>query len=429
MRQIPLLLIGFFCAIPLSWSQLLDMGYERLPYPSVRQVLTEDFLKHSEQYLHWVTQEHEKKLKTTPDSLPIYLELSQAYLLNGMRDSAKHVLEQAAERFPDTSQVWMGLAWWEFGEGHYPAAMETLFRGLDVDSITEKSILRQRIFEYAAIQFPIEDTGLPLQGVVGIDELTKRRKLEEIPNFYTFIKADWQGYTQEVQDSLLNQSIAELVDLLWREREGKRRLLEMLGDLLLAKGSGELAAVAYLQAARGLEDESIRRMYRYIGTEALLVSQKTGIPFSLQEVQIKLKAMLEKVAQFHAEVRKNEKFWIESGANPHQEFLKKYVRPNALNDSLPAFRPAHMELVLQLSDKFTDYLLIDQVRKEEVLTQLQEPEENQEAEEETATDETEPALRRTQWILVGVMLGNLLLAGLLFWRYGTQTPTKDSEPA
>lgn len=416
-----LLILIVFWGVCTPVCAQLGFSHEKLPFPSVRQIIVQDYPQHSPQYLRWLIEHQKNPLKVVPDSLALYMQIIGAFNRLGEPDSVKHYLDRAAQRFPDTAQVWQELAWWEFEQGHYPAAMEIWFQGLEADSIPkEKLLLLQRVFEYAAIQFPIEDPQTPLQGIVGIDQLAQRRELDEIPNFYNFAKADWSRYRDKaLRDSLLDYSIITLSELLWQRASDNRLLLEMYGDLLLAKGAGELAALAYLAACQSFTDEGLKKPYEYMATEALLVGQKTGVPYSTKEVKYRLEQMQATALIRQQDISKNQKFWIESGAYPIGEFRKKYLEPQYLQDSPPENRKQHMSLIAKIGQGFTDYLIVDDVRKQEVLSRITAAETEEAKEEPPPTSEEEPILRRTQWILIAVMIGNVLIVALLYRRYAT----------
>ncbi len=395
-----------------------------LPYPSIRQVLLGYYPRHSLQYEEWLRDQYEVLVMENPDSLAIYLELESILHRLDLADSAKAVLQQAQERFPESAAVWHARAWREFEQETFPAALETFFRAVELDTLNTlpDTQLEQRIFEYAAIQFPIEDLKRPLQGEIGIDDLKKKRTLGQLSNFYHFIKVDWKKNQQQQ----LDRTIIRLTRILRTKNSNSRLPYEILGDLLLAKGTGELAALAYLKAGQFLENEAKRRMYRYLATQALLIKQRYKTSFSTGRLIEVSDSLQSRVRIYHQEIDKNEKFWIESGANPVLEFQKKYLEPLAISDSLPANREDEMVLVYRGGLSFSDFLIVDGIYEEKYrlsLDTLPEPEELEPESEAT----TGFNFGRVQWILLSVVLLNTILVIFLFRKYGHQRPTSDHE--
>ncbi|MGF1533491.1 MAG: tetratricopeptide repeat protein [Bernardetiaceae bacterium] len=401
------------------------LPYQQLPLPSVQEVVLKGYLHHSEGYKEWLRTQQQKKINETPDSLALYLDLAHTYQSLKQPDSARQLMDRALKRFADTAQVWFEMSWMEFERGHYPSALETFFRGMAADSLDENQLqLMERIFEYAAIKFPIEDPGLPLKGIIDIDQLVQRRTLEEIPSFFLFLQADWKdARTPADKNQRLDQALVYFASLLWQRESQNRLLLEMFGDLLLAKGSGELAALAYTQAAHVADpDEYIQKAYRYMATEALLVAQKSKTPFSLNEIQVARDSLVRITKKKQEKVAKNEKFWIESGSNPFQEYQKKYILPQIIADSLPQPREPFVELVLDLKHRLPDYLLIDQNRKALL---LQTGTSEQPINPVTPKNTNPWALSRTGKILIGVTIFNIFVILMIFKKYAHKNNHED----
>ncbi|MEM6297065.1 MAG: hypothetical protein AAF740_00075 [Bacteroidota bacterium] len=395
-----------------------------LSYPSVRQVLLGYYPQHSLQYEEWLRTQYEVLMTEKSDSLPVYMELEGILHRLTLTDSAKAVLHQAQEKFPESTKVWHTHAWREFEQETFPAALETFFRAVELDTLNMLSDtdLEQRMFEYAAIQFPIEDLKRPLQGEIGIDDLKKKRTLKQLSNFYHFIKTDWK----KDQQRQLDRTIIRLTRILHTKNPNSRLPYEMLGDLLLAKGTGELAALAYLRAGQFLKNEAKRRMYRYLATQALLISQKYKTSFSTGRLIEVSDSLQSRARLYHQEIDKNEKFWIESGANPVLEFQKKYLKPFAILDTLPESREEEMILVYREGISFSDFLIVDGIYEEKYrlsLDTLPEPEELEPESEATATFK----IGKVQWILLSVLFLNTILVVFLFRKYGHQPSTSDHE--
>jgi len=202
-----------------------------------------------------------------------------------------------------------------------------------------------------------------------------------------------------------------------------------LGDLLLAKGTGSLAALSYLRASEMVE-ESAAQYYTTMASESLLIAQKSKSHLSLHQISEVFHKNSIEARDFYKGVQKNEKFWIESGINPEIAFKDKYFADFNPNDSTQLIPyESKIELIMLLQGVTPDFMPVDTLYKKELLSKIihKEKIDLSQQDKQNQVDiirDVSTKKRRILSVLSLVILFNLSLAGTLYFTFRKKNKAK-----
>mgnify|MGYP000389157011 CR=1 FL=1 len=420
-----LLLLLVFTPIISSQASLRDSETRMISsdrHPSVLQTITGEFIHHSQDYYLWKIKDRLESLKEYPDSLVLYDDLAVAYFQINEYEKSIGVMQMKEEINSHDYSTYMNLATFHFHQNDFTRAFEYINQALEFKKLDRRDLYHKYIIEYVFVKVKFDALTLPLQGKITMKDIAQHRKIENLDNFYNFLRQTINGVTNKkpLSTENLNLAIVGVLEVIRFSHNHSPILYEVLGDLLLAKGTGALAALSYLKASEMVEEPAIE-YYTTMANEALLIGQKSKPPLSLLQVSNAFQEYSVRGMNFYKGVEKNEKFWIESGINPEEAFRKKYF-PNFNHKDSTQLIPyeSEIELILLLQGLTPDFVAVDTLYKKELLGKITHKEkiELSQQDKQNQADivrDFSGKKRRILSILSLVILFNLSLAGALYF--------------
>jgi tetratricopeptide (TPR) repeat protein len=404
-------------------------------HPSVLQTITGEFIHHSKDYYFWKIENRLQQLKEYPDSLVLYDDLAVAYFQINEYEKSIEIMQKKEEINSHDYSTYMNLATFHFHQNDFTRAFEYINQALEFKTLDRRDLYHKYIIEYVFVKVKFDALVLPLQGKVTMKDIAQRRKIEDLDNFYNFLRQTINGVTNKkpLSTENLNLAIVGVLEVIRFSHNRSPILYEVLGDLLLAKGTGALAALSYLKASEMVEESAIE-YYTTMANEALLIAQKSKPPLSLHQISNAFQEYSVRGMDFYKGVEKNEKFWIESGINPEDAFKEKYF-PNFNSKDSTQLIPyeSEIELILLLQGLTPDFVAVDTLYKKELLGKIVHKEkidlsqQDKQNQADIVRDVSEKKGRILS-ILSLVILFNLSLAGTLYFIFSKKKKPKIEEP-
>ena len=411
---------------------------EKKQFPSIHELITGKFLRHSQEFYYWRVKDRSEKLILYPDSIPFYDDLAWAYDKIGEHEKAIETMLLKDSLFPGLYETYANLGTSYIHNGDLEDGLTYIKKAIEINPEAHfgREVYQQYLVEYILEkQDSLGNFSLPLS--VG-----------NSPDFYTFLKnrhfktAYANGSTKSKEISKAVKGIAGMMKF---GQYNSPILLEVLGDLLYAAesgydpGAGHLGARAYLKAAFETKDPDISKQYEMkamLSVERVWADHGPGSPqfeqsvYPLRNLAAVLKIEILSAETWYEEIRNNELSWISAGINPDSAFAANYYDEpeqeyiyesnSAIFDKvdeeawmkLQMQRPDHIRYIHQV-DRLDDStrLLLDSLYNQEFRIIPEEtPEAEKNKKDEEADDDSFGSIS-IYWILG--LLGVLMLVFLL----------------
>jgi tetratricopeptide (TPR) repeat protein len=315
-------------ALACLWdSDTLQM--ERQRFPGVLEIITGKFVRHSRAYYEWRIGDRKKKLETTPDDPALIDDLAVAYAKMGRPEEGIPLLEKALETHPDRYETISNLGTLLFFAGRLDESKDHIRRALEINPNAHFGREKYQLLLTEYLQQSSHDT----EGVMSLDE---RFHLEGAVGFTKYVltarNLPPEQYSFERSPKQLAEVRAATRGVLGMMHFADFQspiLLEALGDLLIdglmEENAGQLAARAYLRAARLADDSKASAHFKRMSDHALGASidyahDKEGE----RKLDLELDQEVANAALWFAEIEADEKQWIAENRNVDLEFARKY---------------------------------------------------------------------------------------------------------
>lgn len=345
-------------------SDTLEM--ERSRFPSVLELITGKFRRHSKAFYEWRIKDRLSRLETASESEKpaLYDDLSVAYEKTGQTDRAIEIALELEELFPGRYETAANLGTFYIHNGEFDRGLEFIDRALEINP--EAHFGRERyqklLVEYIQSNMTDEELKFPLNPNGGVSFFPL--------GFAAFVLEsegiDYQesARTREAGDKELDKARAGVLGMMRFGNFESPVLLEALADLLNVstedKDAKLLAARALLRASE-LASEDARLEYRVQAKDVLTMQLSANAmklnshnEITLEEVEAQLAVEQADAVNWYAEVQADELRWIAEGKNPEDEFLAKY-HSAPVSVSTPVPPP---ELADRISDKTRFIILL-----------------------------------------------------------------------
>lgn len=302
------------------------LAMERQKFPSVLELITGKFLRHSPEYYAWRIEDRQKKLAALPPDagndirLPLRDYLAVAYDKLGRHDEAIAFGEETLALDPQRYESVANLGTFYIHDGQLEKGLELIQEAIRInpDAHFGREKYQQYLVEYLLLRRKEGDASLPL-----------KREHSFAPNFESYVRYREAGLKyQEIPFEsspplrIMGVDKEALKGLLGMMRFGNFQspiLLEALGDVLSPPNTVDyrqkhLAQRAYLAAA----------WQRGETTELELPSAAIQDGADPENVVARLKEEMQQAEAWYAQIVEDEKRWIAQGLDVDAAFAEKY---------------------------------------------------------------------------------------------------------
>ena len=306
------------------------LAMERQRFPTVLELISGKFLRHSPDFYRWRIARTRELLKS--DAKPeLYDDLAVAHEKLGDTDSAIRVTLEKESTYPGLYSTSANLGTFYIHAGDFASGLKEIDKALAInpDAHFGREIYQKLLVEYLLSKNEGSEISLPVAPKPG--------SLFEPCGFGAFLLEQPEAEeTKEAKQIFLKKAIKGVLGMMKFGNYDSPVLLEALGDLLLSQGyetdAKRLAARAYLKASYEVADPKVSDAYRTKAKECLNMQTRKGgsnTPLQLEELEAQFKMELNDAGLWYKAVIDDEQKWISSGADVQAEFERKYYQPPA----------------------------------------------------------------------------------------------------
>lgn len=315
-----ILLVGIFSISCLWDTDTIEM--EKQDFPSVLELITGQFLRHSDEFYEWRKNDRIEKLKEHPDSLHFYDDLAVSYDKLGNHKKAISTMLLKRELGDNGYETNANLGTFYIHNGQLKEGKKYIEKAIEINPDAH---FGREIYQLHLVNYILEKTNqgkFELEFPINSDRNKKTNKQALFDgNFYSFLKKENGGSLSLAETQ---KAVKGILGMMKFGNYKSPVLLEVLGDLLINKdrhnegntSARQLAALAYKKASISFSDSIISSAYNF----------KSSIQYMeyRSSTTIKLEDELIKGEEFFNEIRANEVKWIEEGLNPEEKFAEVY---------------------------------------------------------------------------------------------------------
>lgn len=331
--------LNFFAVLGCFWDQD-TLAMETQQFPSVLELLSGKFLRHSPEYHYWRIKDREKKLETDPENLNYYDDLAVSYSKIGDNKTAIRLMLKKDSIQPNEYKTYANLGTVYLHDGNFRKGIYNINRAIKInpDAHFGREVYQKYLAEYimtkqrgTQVRLPMSEYDLHYRGDIPRPQLSD--------NFYAFLLNKYKeqkGDTkiQKLPKEEIDKALTGVMGMMKFGTHDSPILLEAMGDLLINSGWYEgarmLAARAYLKAAYSTEQSRAKKLYRDKAKITLhfqqTVENNLGIAVTLEEVEKQFKVELAQGTSYYNQIRSDELTWIHAGKDPEALFEKKYYK-------------------------------------------------------------------------------------------------------
>lgn len=303
---------------------------ERQRFPSVLEVITGKFLRHSDEYYRWRVQDRQARLGRGEVGAELLDDLAVAHSKLGDDGRAIALMEELLEQDPLRYETLANLGTFHVHAGDLEEGAGFIAQALEVNP--DAHFGRER-YQLLVVEYLLGKEAGAGEGQLPLCRTAASQPgggLE--PNFWTFLAGRIGA------DPRLPHEHAGAIDAAVRGVTGMLRfgnhrspvLLEVLSDLLLAdfqRDAKGLAARALLRAADSCQDAGVAAAYLGKAREALAFQtpesgESRGL--RLEELEVQFALELAEAEAWWASLLENELDWIASGEDVDARFAEAY---------------------------------------------------------------------------------------------------------
>jgi tetratricopeptide (TPR) repeat protein len=305
---------------------------ERMRFPGVLEIITGKFVRHSRAYYEWRIGDRQKKLEAKPGDPALTDDLAVAYVKLGRPEEGIAVLEPVLAANPQRYETISNLGTLLFFAGKLDESKEHIRRALEINS--DAHFGRER-FQLLLTEYLQQSEHAKLGVMSAVERYTPRERPEGFARYVLEAKygAGSLDNAHQLSTEQLDELRAATKGVLGMMHFADHRspiLLEALGDLLLSgqmeANSTQLAARAYLRAAKLTDDSPASERFREMSEEAIanhfdFDKNANHEPFNLQQ---QLATEVAEADAWFAVIEAKENEWIAAGADVDAEFSSLY---------------------------------------------------------------------------------------------------------
>ena len=310
---------------------------ERRRFPTVVEMISGKFLRHSPEFYEWRVADRTAKLKADPTRLDWYDDLAVAHHKLGDNKKAIEIILQKDKLKPGLYETEANLGTFLLFDGQWEEALKHVRKALRINPNAHfgREKYQAYLIEYVLPKLSHGKPQLPL------GRLEEPSDTEKYQSFDWFLFKKLSEAEQEQKKIIdRDEGINAVLGMMRFADYQSPVLLEALADLLMASFPGRpnepqrLAARAYLKASYAVTDFEAKKEYRDKAIGCLL--NQTGE--FVDTVEADLKREIAEADAWFAEVRAAEIEWIRSGKDAEAEFARRY--PEEPTITMPPEEPA-----------------------------------------------------------------------------------------
>jgi tetratricopeptide (TPR) repeat protein len=345
MKKLSLIIIFFLSSIfifPCGWDwDTIQM--EKQEFPTVHELITGKFLRHSPELYYWRIMNRTALLKKHPDSLHYYDDLAMAYDKTGDSKKAIETMLKKDEWKKDQYETWANLGLFYMHNGEMQKGVDAVKKALKINPNAHFGRERYQLYLGEYILSRTKD---------GTVQLPLAQKGQS--NFYDFLYEKYMkgkisaGSKKEKELSLAIKGVSGMMTF---ANYKSPVLLEALADLLMKTnsvgGAGHLGSRAYLKASFEIGDEKIKKAYydkasvsreysygpeRIYNRENkdsatyMMNPDKGNVLYRMDQLEIALKLEVQSAEIWYDSIRMNELKWLKEKKNPDSMFAITYYK-------------------------------------------------------------------------------------------------------
>lgn len=311
------------------------LAMERSRFPTVLELITGKFARHSPEYYKWRIQDRMARIDKEPKNVALLDDLATAYDKLGRHAEAVAMMEMKEAIEPGLYETYANLGTFHIHGGDLRKGLDYIDMAIEInpDAHFGREIYQKKLVEFILAKQVDEKTPMPLS-TAELGELLYW-------SFPIYVGRD--------------NTDAAIKGILGMMRFGNYEssiLLEVLGDLLVSAGTtqdnaNQLAARAYLKASYGMDQGDTANAYREMALATISTQSRDGRQrsMSLESLEKDFQRELADAEAWYAKVRENELKWIAEGADVDAMFAATYyevpevVSPDVEINPVPARHP------------------------------------------------------------------------------------------
>lgn len=304
---------------------------ERRQFPTVLELITGKFLRHSPAFYEWRIANRKKRIEKESDNVALYDDLAVAYEKTGRTALAIETILKKDEISPGLYETYANLGTFYIHAGRLEEGLKEIEKAIEInpDAHFGREVYQKLLVEYVLskttdgqLQLPMlpDSDGYGAYGFGGIVMEAKRQG------------ARW------TDDEFREEGEKATKGILGMMRFGNHDspvLLEALSDVLMMRSdqaqAKQLAARALLQASFVSDEPEQKSAYRQKAEDVLSMQTRgansSSDSMSLSELETQFLAELDEGTSWYGQVAAHEKSWIEAGLNPEIEYAQHYDAP------------------------------------------------------------------------------------------------------
>lgn len=319
---------------------------ERSRFPTVLELITGKFLRHSPEFYQWRIENRQKRLRTEPENLALWDDLAVAYDKTGQHEKAIETGWKAEQLQPGRYESAANLGTFYIHAGQWEEGLKYIDQALTINPNAHfgRERYQRWLVEYALQRRQDGELTLPLRDVSVPDEDYPTRERAYIPTkketFAAFVHRRLAA-TPHVDST--PEAIKGVLGMMRFGQHDSPILLEALATLLehgpLAENATRMAARAYLRAAAMAPNPQAALAYRKLAGSALVhqvVSDQDHTMISLEDVEADLAKEMAEAEAWYQDLRQRELSWIAGGMDPEAWFARLYDEDPLVSDFEPA---------------------------------------------------------------------------------------------
>jgi tetratricopeptide (TPR) repeat protein len=289
---------------------------ERSKFPTVLELITGRFPRHTPEFHRWRIQQRTARLKKDQTNDILLDDIAVSYEKLGEHQKAIQIAESQLKRNPQRYESLANLGTFHLHAGHFAIGLEKIKSAIAInpDAHFGREVYQARLVEYIQARKNSRPLRAYINGKGYAPNLVGAE--DEFVHFYQLA-----GATDQQQQS------AALKGVLGMMRFGNydsEVLLEVLGNLLSSNydRSDDLAARAFLQASYVSKPGPIRDAYRSLAIEADMPREEDQHD-ALKVTEPQFKKELREAKEWYEAFAKRERECLSSGRDPEQLFKEE----------------------------------------------------------------------------------------------------------
>jgi len=309
---------------------------ERQRFPSVLEVVSGKFLRHSDAYYRWRVADRTARMERGEVGPELVDDLAVAHSKLGEDERAIALMEGLLEQDPRRYETLANLGTFHVHAGNLEVGAGFIGEAL---AVNPEAHFGREVYQLLLVQYVLAkragaaEVKLPL-----CVESASQIGAAPAPNFWAFLAArlELDPAAPEAQTEAIAAGVAGVAGMIRFGNHSSPVLLEALSDLLLAdfqQDAKGLAARALLRAAESCDDPGAAAAYREKARKALsMQTPESGETRSLrvEELEAQFATELAESEAWWAELRLNEAEWIAAGADVDARFAEVYYAEPAI---------------------------------------------------------------------------------------------------